>query len=217
MTAAERDQVGTISIGEVLNQLRGDFPDVTISKIRFLETEGLVAPARTPSGYRKFASGDVARLRYVLTQQRDHYLPLRVIKEQLDAEDFQLHPAALRLSREELLNAAGLRAEQLQQLEQFSLVKAGSGDRFDDDALAVAKIVGELSRFGLEGRHLRPFRTAADREIGLFSQVVGPLAKQRNSEARARAQDTIRELAALSVALHAALVRAGLRDTVSGG
>jgi hypothetical protein len=81
----------------------------------------------------------------------------------------------------------------------------------------VAKIVGELSRFGLEGRHLRPFRTAADREIGLFSQVVGPLAKQRNSEARARAQDTIRELAALSVALHAALVRAGLRDTVSGG
>jgi DNA-binding transcriptional MerR regulator len=244
MTAAERDQVGTISIGEVLNQLRGDFPDVTISKIRFLDIEGLVAPARTPSGYRKFASGDVARLRYVLTQQRDHYLPLRVIKEQLDAldnglrpagpggvprsarialaevptaEDFQLHPAALRLSREELLNAAGLRAEQLQQLEQFSLVKAGSGDRFDDDALAVAKIVGELSRFGLEGRHLRPFRTAADREIGLFSQVVGPLAKQRNSEARARAQDTIRELAALSVALHAALVRAGLRDTVSGG
>lgn len=244
MTAAQRASGAALSIGAVLDHLRADFPDVTISKIRFLESEGLVQPERTPSGYRKFAASDIARLRYVLTQQRDHYLPLRVIKDQLDAldnglrpagpggvprsarlalaetptaDDFQLHPAALRLSREELLNAAGLRAEQLHQLEQFGLIAAGPGDRFDDDALAAAKIVVELARFGLEGRHLRAFRTAADREIGLFNQVVEPMAKQRNNEARARAQDTIRELAALSVALHATLVRAGLRDGVSGG
>jgi DNA-binding transcriptional MerR regulator len=244
MTAAQRSPSGTLSIGEVLNQLRADFPDVTISKIRFLESEGLVQPERTASGYRKFAAADIARLRYVLTQQRDHYLPLRVIKEQLDAldsglrpagpggvprsarlalaetptaDDFQLHPAALRLSRDELLNAAGLRVDQLAQLEQFGLVEAGPGDRFDDDALTVAKIVVELARFGLEGRHLRPFRSAADREIGLFSQVVGSVAKQRNSDARARAQDTVRELAALSIALHAALVRAGLREVAAGG
>lgn len=243
MSAAQPSSAGTISIGEVLNQLRGDFPDITISKIRFLESEGLVQPERTPSGYRKFDSVDIARLRYVLTQQRDHYLPLRVIKEQLDsldrglrpagpggvprsahvvlsdvpdADDFRLHPAALRLSREELLNSCGLQAEQLDQLEQFGLITAGPAGRFDDDALAVAKIVVELARFGLEGRHLRAFRTAADREIGLFSQVVGPVAKQRNSDARARAQDTTRELAALSVALHAALVRTGLRDTGGG-
>jgi DNA-binding transcriptional MerR regulator len=243
MSSAQRAVSGAHSIGEVLNELRADFPDITISKIRFLESEGLVFPERTPSGYRKFSAADINRLRYVLTQQRDHYLPLRVIKDQLDdldrglrpagpggvpraarvvaaqaptGDDFQLHPAALRLTREELLNATGLQAEQLVQLEQFGLVSAGSGDRFDDDALEIAKVVAELTRYGLEGRHLRPFRTAADREVGLFEQVVGPMAKHRNSEARSRAQETTRELAALSIALHSALVRAGLRASTRG-
>ena len=237
----------TLTIGDVLAHLKPEFPDLTISKIRFLEGEGLVQPERTPSGYRKFSSGDVGRLRYVLSQQKDHYLPLKVIKEQLDAIDRGLVPAgasttprvphvaiasisdhaptaehfrpaqaALRLTKDELLNAAGLRGEQLSELEQFGLITAKAGGHYDDDALAVAKIVAELARFGLEGRHLRAFRTAAEREVGLFSQVVGPMSRQRSNESRARAEETVRELAALSVQLHAALVQIGLREVLGG-
>ncbi len=234
---------GTLSIGEVLAALRGEFPDVTISKIRFLETEGLIHPDRTPSGYRKFSGSDVARLKYVLAQQRDHYLPLRVIKDQLDAMDRGLVPsgpsglppvahlaiadnaptaehfrataASLRMSRDELLNATGLTAEQLRELEQFGLVRSRAGGRYDDDALAIGQVVAEMARYGLEARHLRAFRTAAEREVSLFAQVVGPLVKQRSAQAKARAEETVRELAALSVRLHAALVQIGLRDVTS--
>ena len=230
-----------MSIGEVLGQLRADFPDITISKIRFLEAEGLVEPERTASGYRKFSREDLARLRYVLSAQRDHYLPLRVIKEHLDAIDRGMEPPALgssgprvpralvaaeglpspesflpdvseiRLSRAELLDAAGLDEDQLSQLEQYGLVQTRpGGSHFDGDSLVVAKTVAEMGRFGIEARHLRPFKAAADREIGLVEQVVTPLVRQRNPEARARADEVARELAALSVKLHATLVRAGL-------
>jgi len=244
MSAASLPSRGTLSIGEVLSQLRADFPDVTISKIRFLEDQGLVQPDRTPSGYRKFSGSDVARLKYVLSQQRDHYLPLRVIKEQLEAidrghghgpvpagsvpraahptivdnaptsEHFRSSAAAMRLSREELLNTAGLRPSQLSELEQFGLISQRAGGFYDDDALAIAKVVAEMARFGIEGRHLRGFKSAADREVGLFGQVAGPMAKQRSGEGRARAEETVRELAALSVRLHAALVQIGLREIV---
>lgn len=249
--SAAGDSGGSFTIGDVLARLKPEFPDLTISKIRFLEGEGLVQPQRTPSGYRKFSAADVARLRYVLAQQKDHYLPLKVIKEQLEAIDrglvpsgmsgtasspprvphmsiaaiednaptgdhFRPAPAALRLSREELLNAAGLRADQLAQLEQFGLITKRPGGHYDDDALAVGKIVSELAQYGLEGRHLRAFRTAAEREVGLFEQVVGPVARQRGSGAKARAEETVRELAALSVRLHAALVQIGLREILSG-
>jgi DNA-binding transcriptional MerR regulator len=246
--AARNNSAATLTIGDVLAHLKVEFPDLTISKIRFLEDQGLVQPERTPSGYRKFSSGDVSRLRYVLSQQRDHYLPLRVIKDQLDAidrglvppgtstdsprtahvavasiednaptaEHFRPAPAAMRLSRDELLNAAGLRSDQLSELEQFGLVNKKPGGHYDDDALAVAKIVSDLARFGLEGRHLRAFRSAAEREVGLFAQVVGPMSRQRNSEAKTRAEETVRELAALSVRLHAALVQIGLREVVGG-
>ena len=230
-----------MSIGEVLSQLRSDFPDVTISKIRFLETEGLIEPERTSSGYRKFSRDDVARLRYVLSAQRDRYLPLRVIKQHLEALDRGLEPADgdaapqvpraltavdglpgpeafvrdvsdVRLTREELATAAGLSVEQLDQLEQYGLVGPRPGGSFyDGDALLIAKTVAEMSRFGIESRHLRPFKSAADREIGLFEQVVAPLVRQRNPEARARAEEAVRELAALSIRLHSALVRAGLK------
>ncbi|HEY3714007.1 MAG TPA: MerR family transcriptional regulator [Jatrophihabitantaceae bacterium] len=244
MTATSAATQATLSIGEVLTQLRGDFPDITISKIRFLETEGLVRPDRTPSGYRKFSPADVSRLRYVLAQQRDHYLPLRVIKDQLDAIDRGLVPPGpggvprvphlaiadnaptaehfrpvtptLRLSRDELLNATGLNAEQLGELEQFGMISARPGGHYDDDALAVGQVVAELARYGLEGRHLRAFRTAAEREIGLFSQVVGPMARQKGTEAKARAEEAVRDLASLSVRLHAALVQIGLRDVAGG-
>ena len=241
----------SLSIGEVLGQLRPEFPDITISKIRFLEAEGLIHPERTPSGYRKFSSGDVARLRFVLAEQRDHYLPLRVIKDHLDAIDrgleppdsgpgsttrrgpravsavppaglpgpeaFTPAPSEVRLTRDELLASAGLEPEQLDQLEQFGLLsKRGANGSYDGDALIVATCVAEMARFGIEPRHLRQYRTAADREIGLFEQVVTPLMRQRNPEARGRAEEAVRELAALSVRLHATLVRTGLRAELGG-
>jgi DNA-binding transcriptional MerR regulator len=237
-----------MSIGEVLAQLRTEFPDVTISKIRFLESEGLVEPARTPSGYRKFSHGDVSRLHYVLATQRDHYLPLRVIKEHLDALDRGLEPPAvpgerprvpssagrpewmpgpralgehteLKLSRPELIESAGIDAELLEQIEGFGLVSpvrgatAGS-EHYDADALVIATAVAEMATFGLEPRHLRSFRTAADREVDLVGQVVTPLLRQRSPDARARAEEVAREMGALSLRLHTALVRARLRDVV---
>jgi len=234
-----------MSIGEVLAQLRPDFPDVTISKIRFLEAEGLVEPSRTPSGYRKFSHEDVDRLRYVLTAQRDHYLPLRVIKDHLDAIDrgfeapqigapgprvprtvvavdgspgpgaFVRDPMDVRLSRAELIAEAGVDERQLTQLEEFGLISARSGEHYDADALLVASTVAEMAAFGLEARHLRSFKAAADRESGLVEQVVAPLARQRNPEARARADEVVRELAALSVRLHAALVRMRIRQSLA--
>ena len=236
-----------MSIGEVLGELRPEFPDVTISKIRFLESEGLVEPARTPSGYRKFSHADVARLRYVLATQRDHYLPLRVIKDHLDALDRGLEPAAvpgerprvpqiadrelpgpralvseqteLRLPRSELAEAAGLADQLLGQIEGFGLIEAVKGSpadrpRYDADALVVASAVAELATYGLEPRHLRAFRTAADRESDLMEQVVGPLLRQRSPQARARAEEVARELGAISLRLHTALVRARLRAVV---
>jgi len=237
-----------MSIGEVLAQLRTEFPDVTISKIRFLELEGLVEPARTPSGYRKFSHADVARLHFVLATQRDHYLPLRVIKEHLDALDRGLEPPAvpgerprvpesagrpdwlpgpralgetteLRLSRDELVESAGIDADLLTEIEGYGLVGpmrgSTAGDpHYDADALVIATAVAEMAGFGLEPRHLRSFRTASDREADLVEQVVAPLLRQRNPEARARAEEVARAMGALSLRLHTALVRSRLRDIV---
>ena len=228
-----------LSIGEVLSKLRAEFPDVTISKIRFLETEGLLEPARTPSGYRKFTTNDLERLRYVLAAQRDQYLPLRVIKANLDALDRGLEPAAngakasvpriatvdgefspsnfigdrnLKLTRSELLESANITEKQLSELETFGLISI-KGRYYDGDSLAVAKAVSELSAFGIESRHLRSFKTAADREIGLIEQVTAPLLKQKGSESVARAAEVERELAALSIRLHAAIVSSGLNQS----
>lgn len=223
---------GSMSIGEVLAHLRADFPDTTISKLRFLEAEGLVEPERTPAGYRKYSWDDVARLTYILTAQRDQYLPLRVIREQLAEMDaggvvpgvrpplvaVEDLPAAVgeagrevRLSRAELAVRAGVSQEQVRDLEQYGLVSASAGGFFDADALEVAVVVGQLAAFGFGPRHLRGYRSAADREIGLFEQVIAPLVRQRSPEARARAAETVRELVSLSLRLHAVLVQAGLR------
>ena len=247
------------TIGEVLAQLRPTFPELTISKIRFYEAQGLLTPQRTASGYRKFSGNDVARLRYILTAARDHYLPLKVIRAQLEALDrgetpasaaqqglamaeadddptaaseaddlaaspAELRPDAfaadaseLRLSRPELLRASGLSPDQLAQLEQFGLIPARSGSSyFDGDALLIAKIVAQMSRYGLEARHLRPVKAAAERDVGLVEQVVSPMSRQRAPGARAQAAQAARELASLSVRLHAALVSAGLRSALRG-
>jgi DNA-binding transcriptional MerR regulator len=239
-TSAGSSRGARYNIGQVLDQLRPDFPGVTISKIRFLEDQGLVKPERTPAGYRKFSGEDVERLRYILLMQRDHYLPHKVIGEHLDAIDRGLEPPAiegvvptvpkvalsadglpspesfrrtsdLRLSRRELIKVAEISEELLSQLEQFGLISARTGTgHFDSDDLVVAQTARELADFGFEPRHLRAFKTAADREVGLVQQVVEPISRGRDAAARARADAATSEIAALSVRLHATLVKAGL-------
>ncbi|MGW8885459.1 transcriptional regulator FtsR [Streptomyces sp. NPDC055749] len=228
-TADER----AMSIGTVLLRLRDEFPEVTISKIRFLEAEGLIEPQRTPSGYRKFSSGDVERLAQVLRMQRDHYLPLKVIRGHLDAlargENVALPAAggqrdlgdgswdadpgratAARIGRSELLAAAEVTGDQLDEWESYGLISPTPEGAYDAEMVTVAKLVADLGRFGLEPRHLRAMRAAADREAGLVEQVVAPLRRHRNPQTRAHAEATAKELAELSVRLHSALVQTAL-------
>jgi DNA-binding transcriptional MerR regulator len=208
-------------IGEVLAQLRGEFPDVSVSKIRFLESEGLIQPARSPSGYRRFGPGDVERLRFILTAQRDQYLPLRVIKDRLEAEERPgprglasepaRPPGRPLLSRRELLDAAGIDETYLTELEDFGLVRR-SGRQYGPDALNAAKMIVALGRYGVQARHLRVVRASAERETSLIEQVVAPMLQQRSAGSRDRAGQTAREIAALSIQLHAALVGAALAE-----
>lgn len=219
-----------MSIGEVLAQLRPDFPDITISKIRFLEAEGLVLPERAPSGYRRFSHDDVARLRFVLTAQRDNYLPLRVIKQQLEALDSGLDPGEagsgpatphvvaapgsggkdVRLTRASLLEAAAITEEQLAELESFGLID-GRSSSFGADDLVIARTAGELSEYGLEPRHLRTIRSATEREAGLVEQIVAPLLRQRSSPGRGQALETAGEVGRLVLRLHSTMLEAQLR------
>ncbi|WP_153542464.1 MerR family transcriptional regulator [Streptomyces sp. RB17] len=227
---AARDS-GLMSIGTVLNALRDEFPEVTVSKIRFLESEGLIEPQRTPSGYRKFSAGDVERLAHVLRMQRDHYLPLKVIREHLDAmergEAVQLPvvgrqrsaedvperaaaPTVARVGRAELMAAAEIDEGDLKEWESYGLIAPLEDGAYDAEAVTVASLVAELGRFGIEPRHLRVMKAAADREAGLVDQVVAPLKRHRNPQTRAHAEARTKELAALTVKLHAALVKTAL-------
>ena len=234
---------GTRTIGSVLAALASDFPDLTISKIRFLEAEGLVTPHRTGAGYRTYTDRDVERLRYILTAQRDRFWPLKVIRDALDAMDRGLLPGepedpesrprvpetradpgvptaeqlaappALRLTARELREAAGLDRPTLDALETYGLVRADSSGHFDDDALAVAHAAAALAAYGVEPRHLRPFRNAADREIGLVQQIVRPVRSAAGRAPRGdipAPEDPTPEVLRLCIALHAALVRSGL-------
>jgi len=216
----------------VLERLRDDFPDVTSSKVRFLETQGLVAPERTPAGYRVFRPEDVDRLRYILAAQRDRFWPLKVIREALDALDRGLadpgtesvrpHPdvptpdpvvprpaafrprARVRLTGPELRQASGIDKPMFAALESFGLLRADRTGHFTAEAVSVAVAARRLAEHGLEPRHLRPFRTAADREIGLVDQV---LATRRGSGSK---EERTAEILSACVALHVALVRSGL-------
>jgi DNA-binding transcriptional MerR regulator len=220
-----------MSIGTVLNVLRDEFPEVTISKIRFLESEGLIEPQRTPSGYRKFSPADVERLGHVLRMQRDHYLPLKVIREHLDAmergeaaplptvgrqRDGEVGlepveaPTAARIGRTELLAAVGIGEQELDEWESYGLIAPLPDGVYDAEAVTVAGLVLELGRFGIEPRHLRAMKAAADREAGLVDQVVAPLKRHRNPQTRAHAEARTKELAGLTVKLHAALVQTAL-------
>jgi hypothetical protein len=298
---AEEPGAGTMSIGEVLGILKPEFPDITVSKIRFLEGAGLVQPDRSASGYRKFSEDDVARLRFVLRAQRDQYLPLRVIRQRLaDLEQvvgverpgseasgggsdaagsagarpargagtgpvaspaaaadpppglqgapvpvapaagpqgtgpaaagtrqgsgpapmFGAPPSDAQFTRDELCRAAGASVDQLMELESFGLVSArGSGERgawYGGDDLVLLRLARELADYGLEARHLRMYKLFAEREAALFEQVVAPLVRQRNPEARARARDTIEALAQLGGRMRDLALRTavhGLADT----
>ncbi len=288
------------SIGEVLATLRDEFPDITISKIRFLESQGLIDPERTPSGYRKFRDNDVARLSWILAQQKQNFLPLKVIKARLDAagpdalppdieptanesaagtaneakpkrtraakprasgsseagrtppkpragagartakaaaktgkavtpptpvlfetqmlplddgtdDDIGIDASGASLTRAELARAAGLTDSQLADLEEYGMLApaAGSGDRvvFDEQALVIAQLAAEFAAHGIGPRHLRMFRVFAEREAGLYDQVIAPRLRRRNPEARAQARDDLVDLARLGRAMRAAYLR----------
>ncbi len=287
--AGEREH---LSIGEVLEALRDEFPDITISKIRFLESQGLVNPERTPSGYRKFYPEDVERLRWILVQQKDHFLPLKVIRERLaqrdleaseppaprkrgsgggagsdrdlrdgespksaprarkaakgqaDAgaatedtkpvtvtqpklvdldddgpDDFESAASGVSMTRNELLGASGLDDAELKSLESYGLVEpythVAGEPCYDETALTVARTAGSFMRYGIDSRHLRMYRQFAEREIGLFEQVLLAELRKRNPEARARAREQIEELARLGRALRGAYLRRAVHDALS--
>ena len=246
--AAAAVSSGGASIGRVLQTLQPDFPDLTVSKIRFLESEGLLRPRRRESGYRTFTEEDVDRLRFVLTAQRDRFWPLRVIKDVLDRLDRGLpvpeleegaaapepaetaaptttteaaapsvSPSSLRRRRivrmkpAELRETTGLDMPTYSALTQFGLLRLDSTGRHSAEDIDVAREAAALAAYGIEARHLRLFRVAADREIGLAEQVLEPLRRRRARGAAGEDPDEAQaDILSHSLALHIALVRAGL-------
>jgi DNA-binding transcriptional MerR regulator len=268
MSGAMEDRA-YLSIGEVLALLKEEFPDVTISKIRFLESQGLLDPERTPSGYRKFYDTDVERLQWILRQQREHFLPLKVIKGRLrggqepaeqdepdagpmDAAPTPVAPVAaappaatpavrassspavppmsepapldisqtgVSMNLAELAAASGLEDDDLRELERYGLLsgrKAASSVYYDEEALMVAQLAAGFMKYGVEARHLRMYRTAAEREAGFLEQVVMPMLKQRNPQARRQAADALSDLTRLGQGLRAAMLRQALRKYIEG-
>jgi DNA-binding transcriptional MerR regulator len=241
----------TRSIGQVMAMLRTEFPDISISKIRFLESEGLVRPQRAPSGYRRYSESDVQRLRYVLSVQREHYLPLKVIRqhlEQVDRGEAQLtansqggqpgngmaggglassglagsahsaNPSAatarqpVRLTRQELLDGSGLSESALSELERTQIVSTRRGTaHYGRDALTLAIAARRLAEYGIDGRHLRAFKLAAEREVGLVEQAIAPYVRRAGSN-----RDVPADVTQLVISFHAALVRTAMERAVSG-
>lgn len=297
-----------LSIGQVLDLLKREFPDLTISKIRFLESQGLLDPERTPSGYRKFYGADIERLRFILREQQQHYLPLKVIKGRLgmdpDAEptpytgpdadlpgeDYapvgaseavavgdrapeaprtgpptaggvqptgparapaasepepgtrppgrRMGPAPLEVvpavrsvpvtewegpssvTLDELAASVGLSVAEVTELERFGLIsgrRIGGTTYYDSDCAEIAGLAATFRTFGVQARHLRMYRTAVEREAGFFEQVVTPMLKQRNPQARRQAVETLNELSRLGNAMRAAVLRQALREYTGGG
>jgi DNA-binding transcriptional MerR regulator len=226
-----------MSIGEVLVTLKTEFPDITISKIRFLEGEGLIGPERTPSGYRKFYDEDVDRLRMILRLQRDEYLPLKVIKERLlraeqdpagdeaaaasmvkedvsAVEEIATPPTGLHMSMDELAAATGVERDRIKDLEGFGILCSHgmNGDKYyDGDDFVTLSIVKDFFKFGIEPRHLTMYRHFAEREASFFEGIVMPVLRQRNPDAKRTATESLGELSAISRKFKQALLRTNLR------
>ena len=214
---SEQSARGQFGIGEVLAQLQPEFPDISTSKIRFLEAEGLIEPARSRSGYRRFSAADIERLRYILTMQRDSYLPLRGIRERLadgeEGADGQ-SPAGRSqadMTRRQLLDAAEISDAELTELEDYGLIRR-VGRQYGADALAVARALAALRQYGVQARHLRPVKAAADRAANLVEQVIAPQLRQRGPGARDAAARTAWQIADLTLRLHATLVESALGE-----
>lgn len=220
--ARQAAQPALLSIGQVLAKLNPEFPDLSPSKLRFLEESRLITPARTESGYRKFSAADLDRLRLVLTMQRDQYLPLKVIKQYLDDLDGGRHPTLpgsapqapsmlsteRRLSRAELVKEAGANAMLLDDAIAASLILPS--DTFGDDVLAVLRSLVELQRSGIEPRHLRGFRAAAERELGLIESALMPVSRKKDASSRARAAEMAKEIAGQLEIVRSSLIRSAL-------
>jgi DNA-binding transcriptional MerR regulator len=225
-----------MSIGEVLVTLKTEFPDITISKIRFLEGEGLIGPERTPSGYRKFYDEDVDRLRMILRMQRDEYLPLKVIKERLlraeqepvseeaaaatkkaeasAIEEIATPPTGLHMSMDELAAATGVERDRIKDLESFGILCSHgmNGDKYyDGDDFVTLSIVKDFFKYGIEPRHLTMYRHFAEREASFFEGIVMPVLRQRNPDARRSATESLGELSTISRKFKQALLRTNLR------
>lgn len=224
-----------LTIGEAINRLKAEFPDVTVSKLRFLESEGLIAPGRSRSGYREFRPADIERVRYILRQQRDHFLPLKVIRSKLTAwqrgEEPTTPPVAgappdtyfattgVQMSAEELARAAGAPADLVGRLVEHGVLvpkQADGNDVFDDDDLAVTRAARRLTGHGLEPRHLRSFRLAANREADLFTQLTGALLRHRSPASHRQAAEVLADSAQAARELQDAMVRAQLRRLLEG-
>ncbi len=228
-----------LTIGEVLNQVRSEFDDISISKIRFLEAEGLIVPSRTKSGYRKFSSSDVDKLRYILRMQRDHYLPLKVIKEHIEAIDRGLKPeieqinkpkvpsalvdlnqlgvkkSQLRVTREELITNTSISEQDLKESEDYGLIKVLADKRhYDDIAVKTARVIAALSGFGLEPRHLKFLKSGSDRESSLIKQVASPMSRSKRPDAGEQALEMMREISNLTNQLHFILVTSSLDEEI---
>ena len=213
-----------LRIGEVVRRLRDEFPDISISKIRYLEDEGLLTPRRTQGGYRLFSVEDVGRLETILRLQRDEFLPLRVIREELDApgakERKRRRPTGLGgqlewITLDELRKRAGVTPELSKELEEFGLLSAtgsGADKRYPETDADVAAICAQLARYGIDPRHLRTFRTSANRETALLEQLVAPALRSRNAERRAAGLRDLQSLAELAQELAGLLFWRDLRE-----
>ena len=230
------------SIGQVLDLLKDEFSDISISKIRFLESQGLIDPERNQSGYRKFTEADISRLRWILEQQRDHFLPLKVIKERIDYENLDevdgnkassgggagsgsrgtgrpnpLDSGAVSVSLtvDELASASGLSPSKLMELQKFGLIEPlddGALAHYGAEAAIIAKVAAGFLAHGVEPRHLRAYKSAAERETGLLEQRIMPLVMQRTAQSRKHSQDVLVELINLGSELRLSLLRRTLAN-----
>ena len=215
------------TIGAVCRHLKQEFPDISISKIRYLEDQGLLAPRRTAGGYRMFSEDDVERLETILRLQRDEFLPLRVIRQELAAaggKDRKRRRSTLlaeetALDVEELCERAEITPQLARELEEYGLLAprvAGGDKRYTESDAEIALTCGRLAQYGIAPRHLRAFRTSADREAGLLDQLVAPALRSRNPERRRAGVEDLQTLAELAHELMQLLFWRNVRQIVEG-